>query len=245
MKRGTVIRAERGPTQASSGNRQLGHVCGAGTYASQIGMIRSPPAARPVRKLQRGARNVLLRTLIVLSFVAASFAQTCPICAAGKYRAVNILTNVALNKPVTASTDFLKCGGENNCAGFPGAYDSSGSGLPLAGNPVTNGDGQLSGWHAADNDNTNFLILDLGQDFSAIESMVTTKNSGHEWFGWKRVTIEIKNGSESSWQPVRTDSTSYRFSNYENYQVLIQVDQLYIQLLYEITAYLYIHMCFL
>ena len=77
MKRHTVIRAERGPTQASSGNRQLGHVCGAGTYASQIGMIRSPPAARPVRKLQRGARNVLLRTLIVLSFVAASCAYAC------------------------------------------------------------------------------------------------------------------------------------------------------------------------
>jgi hypothetical protein len=35
----------------------------------------SPPAARPVRKLQRGARNLLLRSLIVLSFVAASCAE--------------------------------------------------------------------------------------------------------------------------------------------------------------------------
>ena len=38
----------------------------------------SPPAARPVRKLQRGARNFLLRSLIVLSFVAASCAGIVP-----------------------------------------------------------------------------------------------------------------------------------------------------------------------
>ena len=82
---------------------------------------------KPVRKLQRVARNSLLRTLIVLSFVAASFAQTCPICAAGKHRAVNIPTNVALNRPVTASSDWSKCGGEGTCARFPGAYDTSGS----------------------------------------------------------------------------------------------------------------------
>jgi hypothetical protein len=37
----------------------------------------SPPATRPVRKLQRGVRNLLLRSLIVLSFVAASCAYTC------------------------------------------------------------------------------------------------------------------------------------------------------------------------
>jgi hypothetical protein len=186
---------------------------------------------------------------------------------AGSTSLTHCTSNVALNKPVTASSDYFRCysgypypgpGATKNCAGSPRAYDSSGSGLLLdiipwghgdgdgrAGNPVTNGDGQASVWHAADNDNTNFLILDLGQDFSAIENMVTTKNSGSEWFGWKRVTIEIKSGSQSSWQPVRTDSTSYRFSNYKNYQFLLQVDQLYIQLLYEITAYLHIHMCFL
>ncbi len=39
---------------------------------------RSPPAVRPVRKLQRGARNLLLRSLIVLSFVAASCAGIVP-----------------------------------------------------------------------------------------------------------------------------------------------------------------------
>jgi hypothetical protein len=143
------------------------------------------------------------------------------------------LSNLALNRPVTVSSDY-----------FTGEYDSSGSGLLLAGNAVTNGD-KGDGWHAADNDNQNFLILDLGQEFSAIENMVTMKFSGSDNWGWKRVTIEIKSGSQSSWQPVRTDSTSYRFSNYKNYQFLIQVDQLYIQLLYEITAYLYIHMCFL
>ena len=162
---------------------------------------RKLKSLRVVRKLQRHrqspgpstaasprSRRQPLAALVLFALCISSILRS-------THGADCVLTNIALNRPVTVSSDY-----------YTGKYDSSGSGLVPAFTTGVPGDG----WHAANNDNQNFLILDLGQEFSAIENMVTMKFSGSDNWGWKRVTIEIKSGSRSSWQTLRTDSTSYR-----------------------------------